>query len=124
MPPPISHDTEASFEQLLAMQNQILRTRGPWQTEIIDEPRPTKNPNNKHKVGDKLLVRAFDYGAGFEIVDSAEDRGEDLSYYQVEIKKIVPVKIEQRFMHVSSSPQFAVTNGLVNDFSGFDTLSV
>jgi hypothetical protein len=86
-----------------------------------DSPQPdrSKQPTNVHKPGDTLLVRAFDYGKGFEIVNNPEDIGEDFTYYQVEIQAIVPVKKHRGMMGGLSYEMPSFTSTSAVSASGF-----
>lgn len=65
-------------------ESSLYDTSGP---ESLQEDRG--EPTNLYKPGDTFIVRAFNYGPGFEKVDEAVDKGKDFTYYRVDIVEIV-----------------------------------
>ena len=78
-----------------AFEEQLAGTFGSLRGQMFvdaSQERPENAPNLHHE-GEELLVKSFDYGTGFEIVDEAVDMGPEIKYYRVVvIQQIYPKK--------------------------------
>lgn len=57
--------------------------------------------------GQKLLVKAFNYGSGFEIVDNNDDPGTDFSLYEIIVVKKVRPRDSNRYYMQDYSTSFS-----------------
>lgn len=86
-----------------------------------DTPVRQHEEPNVYDTGQKLLVKAFNYGTGFEVVNQVEDLGENYTFYEVKIMR----KIDHSDMPLYTAPDLSsydsvfIPNGISLDASQF-----